>query len=147
MSFLLVCDFQQATIENGCLTKASFSNVWLWKERCRKKKFYKKLIKSRLIALQPERIIWCYAKHKQDLFEELMKMNVEYGQDIPGELDKHFKKNKRNLEYWMILWMKHQRALKLLSCLHLVVMAIFSWSILHICSIKINALFILIWIT
>ena len=74
-------------------------------------------------------------------------MNVEYGQDIPGELDKHFKKNKRNLKYWMILWMKHQRALKLLSCLDVVVMAIFSWSILHIYSIKINALFILIRIT
>ena len=48
-------------------------------------------------------------------------MNVAYGQDIPGALDKHFKKNKRNLKYWMILWMKHQRALKLLSCLHVVV--------------------------
>ena len=27
--------------------------------------------------------------------------------------------------YWMILWMKHQRALKLLNCLHLAVMATF----------------------
>ena len=57
----------------------------------------KKLLKSRLIAPPPERIIWCYAKHQEDLFEELMKMNVEYVEGIPGELDKYIKKNKRNL--------------------------------------------------
>ena len=62
-----------------------------------KTEFIKKLLKSRLIAPPSERIVWCYAKHQQDLFEGLMKMNVESVEGIPGELDKHFKKNKRNL--------------------------------------------------
>ena len=61
-----------------------------------KAEFKSKLLKSRLIAPPPERIVWCYAEHQQDLFEELMKMNVEYAEGIPGELDKYFKKNKRN---------------------------------------------------
>ena len=43
-----------------------------------KTEFTKKSLKSRLIAPPPERIVWCYAKHQQNLFEELMKMNVEY---------------------------------------------------------------------
>ena len=42
-----------------------------------KAEFTKKLLKSRLIAPPPERIVWCYAKHEQDLFEELIKMNME----------------------------------------------------------------------
>ena len=36
-------------------------------------------------------------KHQQYLFEELTKMNLEFVEGIPGELDKYFKKNKRNL--------------------------------------------------
>ena len=59
--------------------------------------FTKKLLKSRLIAPPTERIVWCYAKHQQDLFEKLMKMNLEYVEGIPGELDKYLKKNKRNV--------------------------------------------------
>ena len=62
-----------------------------------KKEFTKKLLKSKFIAPPPERIVWCYAKHEQDLFEEFTKMNVEYVEGIPGELDKYFKKNKKNL--------------------------------------------------
>ena len=50
----------------------------------RKTKFEEKFLNSKLIALPPERIVSCYAKHQQYLFEE------------PGELDKNFKKNKRN---------------------------------------------------
>ena len=51
--------------------------------RCvRKTEFTKKLLKSKLIAPPPERIVWYYAKHQQDLFEELMKMNVEYVKGI-----------------------------------------------------------------
>ena len=50
--------------------------------------------------------------------------------------------------YWIILWMKHQRVLKLLNCLQVVVMTIFLWSISHkIYSIKINALLTYIPIT
>ena len=52
---------------------------------------------GRGVGKTPKRIVWCYAKHQQDWFEELPKMNVEYVEDIPGELDKYFKKNKRNL--------------------------------------------------
>ena len=33
----------------------------------------------------PKHIVWCYAKHQQDLFKELMKINVEYVEGIPGE--------------------------------------------------------------
>ena len=44
----------------------------------RKTEFTKKLLKSRLIAPPSKHIVWCYAKHQQNLFEELMKMNVEY---------------------------------------------------------------------
>ena len=62
-----------------------------------KTEFTKNLFKSKLIAPPPKRIVWCYAKHQQDLFEEFMKMSVEYVEGIPGELDKYFKKNKRNL--------------------------------------------------
>ena len=62
-----------------------------------KTEFTKKLLKSRLVAPPLERIVWCYVKHRQDLFEELLKMNVEHVEGIPGELDKYFKKNKRNL--------------------------------------------------
>ena len=62
-----------------------------------KTEFIKKLSKSRLIALPPERIVWCCAKDQQGFFEKLMKMNVEYVEGIPGELDKYFKKNKKNL--------------------------------------------------
>ena len=44
----------------------------------RKTEYTKKLLESRLIAPPPKHIVWCYAKHQQDLFEELMKMNVGY---------------------------------------------------------------------
>ena len=46
-----------------------------------KTEFTKKLLKNRVIA--PECIVWSYAKHQQDLFEELMKINVEYVEGIP----------------------------------------------------------------
>lgn len=59
--------------------------------------FIKNLFKSKLTATPPQRIIWCYAKHRQQLFEELMKMNVEYVDGILGDMDKYFNKNKRNL--------------------------------------------------
>ena len=51
-------------------------------------------------------------------------MNVEYEEGIPGGLDKYFKKNKRNLIILDDL-MDHQRVLKLLYCLHVVVMTVF----------------------
>ena len=62
-----------------------------------KTEFTKKLLKSKLIAPLHKRIVWCYVKHQQGLFEKLMKMNVKYVEGIPEELDKYFKKNKRNL--------------------------------------------------
>ena len=94
--------------------KHPFSMLVFGGRGVRKTEFRKKLLRSTLIAPPPERIVWSYAKHQQDLFEELMKMNVEHAEGIPGELDKYFKKNKRNL---IIL---HQRVLKLLNCLHAV---------------------------
>ena len=69
-----------------------------------------------------EHIVWFYVKYQQGLFEKVMKINVEYVEGIAGELDKYFKKNKRISLYWMILCMKHQVFLKLLNCLHVVVM-------------------------
>ena len=59
--------------------------------------FIKNLFKSKLTAPPPERIIWCYANHQQELFEEFMKMNVEYVDGIPEDMDKYFNKDKRNL--------------------------------------------------
>ena len=45
----------------------------------------------------------------------------------------------------MILWIEHQRALKLLNCLHVVAIKTFRWSILDKkFSIKINV--ILVWL-
>ena len=63
----------------------------------KKSELTKKLLQSRLIAPPTERIGWCYAKHQQDLFEELLKMNVEYVKGIPGDLGQYFKNNKRDL--------------------------------------------------
>ena len=62
-----------------------------------KTEFTKKLLKSKLITPPPVRIVLCYVKYQQDLFDEHMKMNVEYVEGIPGELDKYFKKNKNNV--------------------------------------------------
>ena len=62
-----------------------------------KTEFTKKLLKSKLIAPPRKRLAWYYAKHQEDLFEVLMKMNVEYAESFPGELDKYFKMNKRNI--------------------------------------------------
>ena len=76
--------------------QTSFYNARLWREGCRKTEFTKKLLKNKLTATPTVCIVWCYAKHHQDLFEELMKMNVEYVEGIPGDLGKCFKKNKRN---------------------------------------------------
>ena len=59
--------------------------------------FTKKSLKIKLIAPSHKCIVWCYSKHQQDLFQKLIKMNVEHVEGIPGELDKYFKKNKRNL--------------------------------------------------
>ena len=77
--------------------KYPFSMLVSGKKDVRKTEFTKTLLKSKLIAPPPKRILWCYAKHQQYLFEELMKMNVEYVKGILGELDKYFKNNKRNL--------------------------------------------------
>ena len=103
----------------------------------------KKLLKSKLIAPPPKCIVWCYAQHQQDLFEELMKMNVEYVEGISGELDKYFKKNKRNLIILDGLMDEGSKSLKILNCLPVLVISIFPLSISHkICSIKINALLV-----
>ena len=42
-----------------------------------KTEFTNKLSKSKLIAPPPECIVWCYAKHQQDLFEEFITWNVQ----------------------------------------------------------------------
>ena len=84
----------QTKKENGCLT---FPVLVSGERGVGKTGFTNKLLRNRLIAPPPKRIVWYYAKHQQDLFEELMKMNVEYVKGISGELDKYFKKNKRNL--------------------------------------------------
>ena len=113
-----------------------------------KTEFTKKLLKIRLITPPPKRIIWCYEKQQQDLFEELMEMIVEYVEGIPGELDKYFMKNKRNLMVLDDLKDEASKSLKVTQLFTVVVMIIFPWSILHkICFIKINAHLVLILIT
>ena len=67
-------------------------------------------------------------------------MNVEYVESIPRELGKYFKKKKRNL---IMLDDLMDEALKVLNCLHVVVMTTFPLSILpKICSIKMNVLLV-----
>ena len=107
-----------------------------------KTEFTKKLLKSRLIAPPPERSVWCHVKHQQDLFKELMKMNVEYAEGIPGELDKYLKKNKRNL---IILDGLMDEASKSLKVTQLFTRGRHDNH--KTCFIKINALLVLIPIT
>ena len=78
-----------------------------------KTEFTKKLLKGKLIAPSPEYIVWSYAKHQQDLFEELMKMNVEYMEGIPGELDKYLKKTKKDLVILDDLIVEPSKSLKI----------------------------------
>ena len=82
-----------------------------------KTEYRNKLLKSKLIANPPERTVCCYAKHQQDLFEELMKMNVEYVKGIPGELDKYFMKSKKNLIILDILMDEVSRSFTITSLL------------------------------
>ena len=89
-----------------------------------KTEFTKKLLKIKLITPPPERFVWCYAKYPQDLFEELMKMNVKFVGGIPGEFDKYFKKNKINLIIMDDLMDEASKNLNITQ-LHVVVMAIF----------------------
>ena len=90
-----------------------------------KTEFTKKLLKIRLITPPPKRIIWCYEKQQQDLFEELMEMIVEYVEGIPGELDKYFMKNKRNLMVLDDLKDEASKSLKVTQLFTVVVMIIF----------------------
>ena len=70
---------------------------------------------------------------------------MEYVKGIPGELDNISRRTKEISSYWMVSWIEHQRALKLLICLHKVAIKTFRWSISDKnVSIKINA--ILVWI-
>ena len=47
-----------------------------------KTEFTKTLLRTREIMINPfpERIVWCYAKHQEELYEELMTINsnIEY---------------------------------------------------------------------
>ena len=66
-----------------------------------KTEFTKRLLKSsqEVIRPQPQRIIWCYSKHQQLLYDELMEINpdIEYHCGIPKDLDKMFNKEEINL--------------------------------------------------
>ena len=52
-----------------------------------KTEFTKSLLRFSNILIKPfpERIVWCYAKHQEDLYEELLTINsnIEYVQGIP----------------------------------------------------------------
>lgn len=66
-----------------------------------KTEFTKSLLKNshQLIHPQPQRILWCYSKHQQLLYDELMEINsdIEYRNGIPEDLDKMFNKEENNL--------------------------------------------------
>ena len=83
-------------MENGCLSKASFSMLVSGGIGIGKTEFTKKLLKSRPVASHLNVLFGVMSKYQQDLFEELMEMNVEYMKGIPRELNKYFKKNERN---------------------------------------------------
>ena len=83
-------------MENGCLSKASFSMLVSGGIGIGKTEFTKKLLKSRPVASHLNVLFGVMSKYQQDLFEELMEMNVEYMKGIPRELNKYFKRNERN---------------------------------------------------
>ena len=125
----------------GVSLKHHFSMLVSGRRGVEKTEFTKQLLKSRLIAPPPERIVWCYAKHQEGLFEKLMKVNEEYVEGIPEELDKYFKKNKRNLIILDDLTDETSESLKVTKLFTRLF-------ILHkIRSMKINALLVLIPIT
>ena len=74
---------------------------WLVRGMLEKTTFTKHLLKERdwLMHPAPQRIIWCYAKHQQNLLKELMEVAqaVEYVQGIPPEIDSSFDRNVNNL--------------------------------------------------
>ena len=82
--------------------------------------FTKKLLKSKLIAPPLERTVRCYTKHqwKWKWTWNTWKVFLESWASISRRT------NEISL-YWMILWIKHQRVLILLNCLHVVVMIIY----------------------
>ena len=66
-----------------------------------KTEFTKSLLRSREIVTNPfpERIVWCYAKHQEELYEELMiiNSNIEYVHGIPENIETMFTKDETNL--------------------------------------------------
>ena len=54
--------------------------------------------KDKMIENPPDRIIWCYGKHQEALFEELLTINpnIEYNEGIPENLNNMFDKNIRS---------------------------------------------------
>ena len=66
-----------------------------------KTEFTKTLLRTREIMINPfpERIVWCYAKHQEELYEELMTINsnIEYVHGIPENIETMFTKDQTNL--------------------------------------------------
>ena len=79
-------------MENACLSEVPFFNARLWKKGHRKIEFTEKLLWSKLIFPPIERLVLCKASTRF-----IWGAYAEYMEGIPGELDKYFKKNERNL--------------------------------------------------
>ena len=66
-----------------------------------KSEFTKSLLRSKetMINPSPERIVWCYAKHQEELYEELISIDssIEYVHGIPENIETMFMKDQTNL--------------------------------------------------
>ena len=81
--------------------KHPFSMLIAGGRKAGKTEFTKRILRTldKIATISPQRIVWCYAKHQTDLFEELMSINssIEYMHGIPSEIDIMFDKSMTNL--------------------------------------------------
>ena len=78
-----------------------FSMMVAGERKAGKTEFTKSFLRSRGTIINPslERIVWCYAKHQEELYEELMTINsnIEYVHGIPENIETMFMKDQTNL--------------------------------------------------
>lgn len=81
--------------------KHPFSMLVAGGRKAGKTEFTKALIRhsTQMIEPTPQRIIWCYTKHQQDLYEELKEINpqIEYIEGIPTNMEQMFNRLENNM--------------------------------------------------
>jgi hypothetical protein len=81
--------------------KHPFSMLVAGGRKAGKTEFTKSLLRSadKLIEPSIERIVWCYAKHQSDLYQDLIEIcpGIEYVEGIPTSLETMFNRKQKNL--------------------------------------------------